>query len=529
MSDDVDTKLMGSIKFGDIVKGAVSEDDPFAKKYKPSDNDAPPIIKGFKSTDGKLQSKQYEEEGVDLYNAAECAVPPYNMDYLAKLYDASSFHATAVDAKIDNTVGLGYEWLYSHEADQLREKAETSKTSNKLRKLDNELDQKRRDLEEMVDSFNNIDELDEILAKMLKDRHTTGNGYIEIGRNSDGSVGYIGHVPSKSVRIRRGRDGFIQTVSHKNIFFRNFGDRKTPNPLGDDDNPNELIHFKFYSPVDDFYGVPEIISAVQAIAGIEFAQRFNIDYFENKAVPRYIIKTKGIKLTPTQQENLLKFFETNTKGIAHRTVMVPLPAGQEKDIDFHPVETGRQEASFTEFIKLNLQIILSRHRVPQGRAGLSTASSSAAESSASEKTFKETVCRPEQRLIEKKLNRVVKELTDLFVFKLKEFTLTDEDQQSQIDERYLRWGVKVPDEVRVSLKLPPRADGKGGQPVDQMAMAEFAQEAAAKTQLAQQKAEAKAQQYETRTRDQERNSQSPDSSSNSNTRRTQGSGANPNT
>ncbi len=524
MSEEDVSKLLGSVKLGALadMKGSV-EADPFAKMYKPDDEDKPVLIeKAYKNVKGTSQSKQYEDEGIDLYNAAECAVPPYNLDYLAKLYDASSFHATAVDAKIDNTVGLGYDYIYSHEAQALREKAEKSKTSDKLRKLDNKLEETRRDLEELVDSFNNIDELDEILVKCLKDRHTTGNGYIEIGRNTDGSIGYIGHIPSKSIRIRRGRDGFIQTVHHKNIFFRNFGDTTTPDPLNEDRKPNELIHFKFYSPIDDYYGVPEIISASQAIAGIEFAQRYNIDYFENKAVPRYIIKTKGIKLSTDQQSALLKFFETNTKGISHRTVMVPLPAGQEKDIDFHPVETGRQEASFTEFIKLNLQIILSRHRVPQGRVGMTTASTSAAESAASEKTFKETVCRPEQRLIEKKFNRVIKELTDLFVFKLREFTLTDEDQQSQIAERYLRWGVYVPDEVRTTLKLSPRADGKGGQPVDQATMAETAS-------IAQDKAEQKAQQYENRTRDQNRNSSNPDSASNSSTRRTQGSGANPNT
>lgn len=515
-------ELMGDVSFGPRwEKVSSSSEDSFSKIYKTSDESAPSAVralaKGFKSEDGKVRSKQYEDKSVSLYNAAECVVPPYNMHYLAKLYDASSFHATAVDAKIDNTVGLGYRWDHSYLAKELREKAESSKTADKLRKVDAKLEALKRQLQARLDGFNNLDEFDEVLVKVLKDRHCTGNGYFEIARDVEGNIQYLGHIPSKDVRIRRARDGFVQTVNNENIFFRNFGDRETENPFLDDDNPNELIHIKFYSPVDDYYGIPEIISAAQALAGIEFSQRFNIDYFENKAVPRYIIKTKGIKLSPDQQKELLKFFETNTKGVSHRTVMVPLPAGQDKDIDFHAVETGRQDASFTEYIKLNLQLILSRHRVPQGRVGMTSAATSAAESAATEKTFKETVCRPEQRLLEKKLGKVFKEITDLFEFKLNEFTLTDEDQQSQIHERYLRWGVEVPDEVRTELGKPPRADGKGGEPVDTKTVG-----------LAQKQAEEKAQAYETRTRDQNRNANKPDSPSNSATRRTQGSGTNPN-
>ena len=514
----MDESLAGEVKFGRLyeAKGA-NEHDAFSKIYKPKDKDCPSFVKGFVNDKGDGGSKQYEDEGVSLYNAANVAVPPYNMTHLAKLYDASSFHATAVDAKIDNTVGLGYVWEMTHVAKEIKDKAETSKTKDKLKKVSGKLEEVRRDLDDLINSMNSTDELEEILVKILKDRHTTGNGYMEIGRTVQGKINYIGHIPSKDVRVRRSRDGFVQVVNNKNIFFRNFGDRKTANPFKDDSNPNELIHWKFYSPVDDYYGVPEIISASQALAGIEFAQRFNIDYFENKAVPRYIIKTKGIKLSDQQQKDLLQFFETNTKGSSHRTVMVPLPAGQDKDIDFHPVETGRQDASFTEYIKLNLQIILSRHRVPQGRVGITSASTSAAESAASEKTFKETVCRPEARLIEKKFNKVIKELTDLFEFKLNEFTLTDEDQQSQIDERYLRWGVKVPDEIRNTLGMQPRADGEGMEPVDTRTVG-----------LAQNKAEDKAQAYKTRTRDAERTSHSPDSASNSSTRRVQGQGSNPN-
>ncbi len=53
-----------------------------------------------------------------------------------------------------------------------------------------------------------------------------------------------------------------------------------------------------------------------------------------------------------------------------------------------------------------------------------------------DKTFKEQVCRPAQMILEKKLNKIFEEKTDALTLKFNELTLTDEDTQSKIDERY---------------------------------------------------------------------------------------------
>jgi hypothetical protein len=53
-------------------------------------------------------------------------------------------------------------------------------------------------------------------------------------------------------------------------------------------------------------------------------------------------------------------------------------------------------------------------------------------------------------MLEKKLNKIIKELTDILRLKLTELSLTDEDTQSKIDERYLRMQVMVPNDIRVS-------------------------------------------------------------------------------
>ena len=56
--------------------------------------------------------------------------------------------------------------------------------------------------------------------------------------------------------------------------------------------------------------------------------------------------------------------------------------------------------------------------------------------------------------LEKIINKIIKEKTDILLFKFNEFTLTDEDTQSRIDERYLRMKVVVPNEIRERINLP---------------------------------------------------------------------------
>ena len=137
-----------------------------------------------------------------------------------------------------------------------------------------------------------------------------------------------------------------------------------------------------------------------------------------------------------------------------------------------------------------------------------------------ERGFKESVCRPIQTVVQKKLNKIVQEITDLFQFRLKEFALTDEDRKSQIHERYLRWGVILPDEVRNELSMQPRPDGKGMEPLDQATLAEIGATEAAN----QNKAEQKTQAYANRARDQERSSSSTDSATSTQTRNSKGEG-----
>jgi hypothetical protein len=94
---------------------------------------------------------------------------------------------------------------------------------------------------------------------------------------------------------------------------------------------------------------------------------------------------------------------------------------------------------------------------------------------------------------EKKLNRIIEEKTDTLILKFNELSLTDEDTQSKIDERYLRMQVITPNEVRIRKGMIP-LDG-GDEMVDLKG---------------QDAAEQRAQAGNTRQRSQDRQAASPD-------------------
>lgn len=448
-----------------VKETPVENNDPFSKSAVGlaglDPNKKRSLTRLQKRHEGKdgTSSKKIEEDIITGYNAFEVVLPPHNLDYLAKLYEISTPHKAAVDAKMSNIVSLGYDFIPSGVTKAKMDAADKTKAEKLQRKLNNA----KQELLDVLDDLNEEDTFIETLQKVWKDYETTGNGYFEIGRSeTTGKIAYIGHIPCVTVRVRRQRDGYVQIIANKAVFFRNFG-KDDPDPINRDRNPNEIIHIKKYSPSSTFYGVPDIIAAATAVAGMDFSAKFNLDYFENKAVPRHIIVLKGATINPRLAKNILEFFETGLKGKNHRSLFVPLPASSNEkkvELEVKPVEAGAQDASFDKYDKSNIAKILMAHRVPVNKVGLPEGVSLAVARDA-DKTFKEQVCRPEQGILEKKLNKVFTEIQGerVFDFKLNELSLTDEDTQSKIDERRIKTGVETPNEQRVRRGMPSHKDG----------------------------------------------------------------------
>ena len=451
------------------------------------------LQKRFVGAEGTGTQQNLLAQAISGYALFDLVEPQYNLEYLSRVYEISPYNYAAVNAKVSNIVGLGFDFI---ETRKTVEAMDGITSDTQLERARRKLNRLRQDLHQWLEDCNEEETFKETLIKFYTDVEATGNGYLEVGRTTTGRIGYIGHIPAKTMRVRRLRDGFVQLLYGKAVFFRNFGDQETPNPIaGGEDRPNEIIHIKKYTPQNNYYGLPDIVAASNAMAGNEFAGKYNLDYFENKAVPRYIITVKGGKLSSESERKLLEFFQVGLRGKNHRSLYIPLPADSpdsKTEFKMEPVEAGTQDSSFNTYRKMNRDEILLAHRTPINKIGTPEGINLAAARDA-DKTFKEQVCRPAQDILEKKINRIISEMTDALEIKFNELALTDEDTKSKIDERYLRMKVITPNEVRIRKGMVPL---EGGDEVVEL--------------KPEQQAEIRTQASGNRLRDQERQNNQPD-------------------
>lgn len=389
------------------------------------------------------------------YGLFDIITPPYNLYELASFYDASFANHAAIDTKVQNIVGLGYAF---HLTDRTQMMLESREDSSAVEKARRRIERMKIELRDWLESLNDDDSFTKTMEKVLIDYESTGNGYLEIGRKVNGEIGYVGHIPAATIRVRRLHDGFVQMIGNKVVYFRNFG-ANNQSPITADPRPNEIIHIRSYSPLNTFYGVPDIVAAYSSLVGDQLAAQYNIDYFQNKAVPRYIITLKGAKLSADAEDKMFRFLQTGLKSQSHRTLYIPLPGDSENnkvEFNMEPIENGIQEGSFKEYRKQNRDDILVAHQVPLSKLGAEAGSAAAI---SQDRTFKEQVARPAQQFLEKIVNKIIREKTDILELKFNELTLTDEIAQSQILERYVRNKIMVPNEAREILDLPQRPDG----------------------------------------------------------------------
>lgn len=419
------------------------------------------LNKRAQGVDGAATKTKHEDNkaivtGYDILNVAR---PRFDLKNLGELFERDDTNFAAIRVKAANVIGIGYDLVDSNET--RRKKDRLSEDPDAKRRLEARVQNAKFDMFGQLDALNEDDDFIDVLEKVYIDYESTGNGFLEVGRTALGRIGYVGHIPSHTMRVRTSRDGFVQMIADKAVFFRNFGDTETVDPIANDERPNEIIHFKKYTPNDLYYGMPDIVPAMNAIAGNSFADAYNLDYFENKAVPRHMVVMKGSKFGSKSQKDILTFFDESLRGKHHRTLLLQLPPDfndRKSSINIEPIEAGDQEASFNLYHKKNMERILMVHRVPVTMVGVTENVPQAVGASAA-RNFKELTVRPTQRKVEKKVNYIIREFTNVFKFRLNELTISDEQQQAAIDTAYYNMNALVPNEVRSRWGYPGLPDG----------------------------------------------------------------------
>ena len=109
------------------------------------------IQKRHEGEDG-TKSKYLDPEVVNGYSLWDIVNPPYDLDSLAKLYDQSAIHCAAINARVMNTVGLGFEFSETLKSRRRIEKAQDDPA--KLERTRKNLQDLREELEVLFEDLN---------------------------------------------------------------------------------------------------------------------------------------------------------------------------------------------------------------------------------------------------------------------------------------------------------------------------------------------------------------------------------------
>lgn len=385
------------------------------------------------------------------YESGNVRRPPYDLEALANLYETNATHKACVDAKVANTVGLGYRFVSAVAGQEAAASA----------------DEELARLEALFGSCNPDMTFSDVMRCVWTDVESLGNGYLEVTRNGAGEVDGFYHIPGTTMRVKADRSGFVQIREARRQEFGNLGDAA---PRGDalrstseEGEPlNEVIHFKKYTPQSSFYGIPDILPALAAAVGDRAAREYNIDFFDHNTVPRMAIIVEGGQLDDDLLNAIRQYMEAEVRGQSHKTLVLDVP-GSDVRVRLEPLGMQRTEdAAFLDFRKANRDEILMVHRVPPSKITI-VENANLANSRDQDKTFREQVIGPEQRRIEFVFNRLMREQMGIgsWRFELLQMDLTEEREDAQVAKIYAQIGAWTVNEIRAKQGLPPLPNGQG--------------------------------------------------------------------
>jgi len=407
-----------------------------------------------KQLDAAGRSRQVPEDAWD-YRKTGAKEPPYNLDALAHFLEINTFHFRCCKVKAIVTAGLGYDFV-------VPEGVESSDPDHKA------------DLQRFFSYPNEEQTWGEILENVLTDFEALGNGYFEVVRNryGGGPPRSIYHIPAVTMRVRRDKKGFIQRRGIKSVYFRPFGTdptgphafdpRDKGKPPGRRRLLHEVIHLKNYHPRSSYYGLPDFLPALRALVGNKMAGDFNIQFFENNAVPQYAIIVKGGELAKGTRKRIEEYFREHIKGQAHKTLILEVSQdeGEKVEIEIKPLAVEIRDSSFRMFRTDNAEEIRVAHGVPGRLVGLTEKGGlgGAGEGTSQQEIFKYHVIEPKQTRLEYRINNFLVKRgfgIDDWELRFKEIDVTDESKLAEIVNKLVRLGVLTINEAHREMTQKP--------------------------------------------------------------------------
>ena len=319
-------------------------------------------IKGKKDF-GDINTDKLKETEKRFGTMTGLISPPYSMINLTRLPLINTFHNKCIAIKATDVVGKGYK------VELIEGMAKNESQSKMLNEFLEKAPESGRTFGQIVNNW-------------VVDRLTTGNGAVESARDIKKLPVLFAHIPFYTLQAHEDGKRWCHIVDNESVWFKRFGveqnyNKKTGDKMDSfdrDTSAHELLILQNYTSFSSYYGIPEIISAVGAIMGNKFESDYNLQFFQNNAIPRYAIIVRGGRLDIALKNKIKDYFTREIKKNSHSTLFFELPATDMNmpkiEVEFKELDTKEKDASFRLYRRDLITEILVANGVPPYKLGI---------------------------------------------------------------------------------------------------------------------------------------------------------------
>jgi HK97 family phage portal protein len=205
-------------------------------------------------------------------------------------------------------------------------------------------------LNNILDNANEYDSFSYFINEVVVNLYLSGNAYIHKITKNDGSILEVYSLNPGAITVLQG-DGVTSKVG---------GYKYQGNSGTVVFEPQEILHIKFYDPLNDFYGMSPITSIAWTIQNMNDIHKFNTKLIQNSARPEgaFVVDTK---LTSEQFSRLRDMINEKYTGIFNAGRPLLLEGG----IDFKPISMTPADLNLIEIINHNSKEIALALGVPE--------------------------------------------------------------------------------------------------------------------------------------------------------------------
>lgn len=187
-----------------------------------------------------------------------------------------------------------------------------------------------------------------------------GMSYFKRYINRVGKLTRLEHLPTLNMRrkpdTKKGLSQFCWITNRFNT------------PL--DFKPGEVLQTREYDTVQQVYGIPDWLCAMQSLLLNEDATLFRRRYYQNGCHIGYILYTTDPNLDPKTEKMLIEKMKEGKAAGNFRSLYINIPGGKEKAVQVIPVGDISQKDEFQRIKNVSSDDIIIGHGIQPALAGV---------------------------------------------------------------------------------------------------------------------------------------------------------------